>query len=129
MSYAELDRLVSATFDCFKAADVPFTRDPDYEVAPGFLAPAYSYGEPLAAADACINENSFFAEQAYQTQPSVQQLRDEALLAEKPQVLECLRAHGFEIDEKAPLDEVRQAVRELFLATVDSEPVLCTEYP
>jgi hypothetical protein len=114
MSYEEVRALLEDTFTCFESAGVLYVRTSDSEQLPGFKVPTYSFGEPVAAADACQSNWSEFAYAAYQSQPKVAELRDAALEAERPQVLACIRAHGGAIEDNATHDEMRQAEIALF---------------
>lgn len=127
MSYEQISVLLEDTFKCFDESGVDYRRTGDFEKVPGFKMPTYSFGEPLAVAEACQKRFSEYAFEAYQAQPRVGELSDAALGAEKSQVITCLRAHGVTIEDDATLDEIRRASATLLQATSkSSEGVFCT---
>lgn len=137
LSYETLALLIDDTFTCLDEAGIPYLPVVPLELVPGFSIPSYSVGSStelgpdtsFAIAQQCQSTYSEFAERAYQMQPRAQALRDNALESELPQVLECLKANGVDLDPEATLDEVRYAVSQVAYDTsLVGSAVVCSTY-
>lgn len=139
LTFEAVSALVEASFACMAEAGISHEEQAPREIVSGRLKPVYNFSataegmtedEVLDAADACLDEHSFWAEMALGDPRLYRDELDAELRAQLPTVLACLTENDVEVPADAELDEVRQASLDLALATDEAsggdEMIICT---
>lgn len=116
VKYSDVQRALTATFECLEAAGFFYYEMP-YESVSGLLIPGYSFGksgsdlppEDTRIADECIETHSFYVEKLYQIQPVAVEAEEQEFAGRRTEIVECLEAKGVEVDPGATRDEIYQA--------------------
>jgi hypothetical protein len=114
------------TFSCLDAAGLEY-EDLTQETYPGFFKYDYLVRPKVGIADeataltsnACQDREVSFIGSLYENQPSIVAARDQEFQLKRPELIECLRAHGEIVDDDATRDEISKLGVKIFADTDD----------
>jgi hypothetical protein len=114
------------TFSCFEASELEYT-DLTRETYPGFFKYDYFVRPRVGIADEatrlianeCQDREVSFIGALYENQPGILAARDREFQQKRPELIECLRAHGEIVDDDATTDEISKLGVKVFADTDD----------
>jgi hypothetical protein len=118
LTYEVMAELNAAVIDCLNEGGVEAFLVAPIEIAPGLLMPQFGARPQEGSSDdqvtniigTCFFKNIAYAQQYYENQQSSVELQVRAFEDARPEILECLQAHGIRLDEDSSNDEIAQAV-------------------
>lgn len=126
ISFEEYRGAVLTTIDCAEAAGASIDG-PEQSQQNGLPTLTFGYGGPEDASfasieravETCRTTNSEFIEYAYLGGPRALDWIDAQFNAYRPQLLECLRRYGTDVDDDVSRDEIETAVADLIASEPD----------
>jgi hypothetical protein len=101
------------TFSCFDASGLEY-EDLTRETYPGYFKYDFNVRPKVGTADEatavvaneCQDREVSFIGSLYENQPGILAARDQEFQQKRPELIECLRAHGEIVDDDATSDEI-----------------------
>jgi hypothetical protein len=128
--FSVVEGAVQRTFACLDANGLEYQSN-IIETYPGYFNYDY-YFRPISGdadeaarltGNACQDHESTFIAMLYDNQPGIIEAIDEAFNEQRPELLQCLRDHGVNVDDDATRDEMMSLSMQLLGSGTVSEPV------
>ncbi len=113
LPFEDLETLVEEALGCFDAAGIEYVVLPPRYTYTGVLVPDFATYDNESMADGgeavvfqCSLDSYVFAFAAYESQPAVQEAAHDQFLQKRDALIDCLRTHGYSVDDDATRAEV-----------------------